>query len=139
VTIARRVILALGLLAIATMGAFPPWLTAPVVHPSATTSAGYHFFFSGPSVPTGTTVWSSKRQRFERDGQPVPDGWAKVLAPPDAIGPQPMVIDYGAVVMPGFVRIDYARLAVQWVVVAALVGVVMLLPLGGHAIVKVRP
>jgi len=132
VTIARRTALALGLLAIAAMGAVPPWVTAPVAHPSATTSVGYRFFFAAPSVPTGTTVWSSKHQRFERDGQPLPDGWAKVLAPPYAVGPQPMVIDYGGILMPGFVRIDFARLFVQWVVAAALVGVVLLFPLGGR-------
>jgi len=127
-TVARRVALALGLLTIATMGAFPPWVTAPESDPSVTTLAGYHFILHPPSIPTGKLVWSSNHQRFEVDGKPV-----DVQAPPLQMGPQPGLIDGGAWQPPRFVRIDYRRLVVQWVVVAALVGVVMLLPLSGRA------
>ena len=121
---ARRIVIAVGLLAIAAMGAFPPWAMAPQSDPSVTTMAGYHFILHPPSIPTGKLVWSSKHQRFEVDGKPV-----DVQGPPLRMGPQPMLIDGGAWRPPRFVRIDYPRLLVQWVVVAALLAVVMLFPL----------
>ena len=119
---ARRFILAVVLLFTAAMGAFPPWVMAPESHPSVTTLAGYHFILHPPSIPTGKLVWSSKHQRFEVDGKPV-----RVQAPPLRMGPQPMLIDDGAWHPPRFVRIDYARLGVQWLIVATLAGMAMLL------------
>ena len=119
---ARRLVLALALLAIAAMGVFPPWVMAPESDPSVTTLAGYHFILHPPSIPTGKLAWSSKHQRFEVDGKPV-----RVQAPPLRMGPQPMRIDGGAWYPPRFVRIDYARLLVQWIIVAALAGVAMLM------------
>lgn len=95
----RRVALAAGLLVVAAMGAFPPWVTAPERHPSATTPVGYYFILKGPAAP-----------------------------------PTPSALDeeYGrATPGPRFVRIDYARLLVQWVIVAAVVGLAMLLPWPG--------
>lgn len=130
----RRSVLAIGLLAIAAMGAFPPWVMAPKSDPLVTTLAGYHFILHPPSIPTGKLVWSSKHQRFEVDGKPV-----DVQGAPLRMGPQPVRLDTDVYHPPRFVRIDHARLVVQWVVVAAFVGVAMLLPFGGRGIVKARP
>jgi hypothetical protein len=93
----RRVILVLGLLAVATMCAFPPWVTAPENHPSATTPAGYHFILRPPPGAAGSPA--ARANGFYGSERPA--------------------------VAARFVRIDYALLAVQWVVVAALVGVAM--------------
>lgn len=82
-TTARRFILAVALLAIAAMLAFPPWVTAPEGHPSATSPVGYAFILKPPSMGTYN---------------------------------------------PRSLRIDYARLLIQSVVVSALAGVVLLLP-----------
>jgi len=101
VTAFRRTVLAVGLLAIAAMGVFPPWVTAPERHPSATTPAGYHFLLNGPAPPPRPSRFA---EAYDNSlyGKSTSEG-------------------------PRFVRIDYARLAVQWVVVVALVGVAMAL------------
>lgn len=115
----RRVLLVVALLAFATMGAFPPWVSAPENHPSATTPVGYHFILQPPSLgPAGPAVWSSKRQRFERDGKPVepvrePSAWERISA---RLFEGPVRI----------VRIDYARLGVQAIALSALVGALVL-------------
>lgn len=115
----QRVVPITGLLVIAVMGAFPPWVTAPEKHPSATTPAGYHFIASSPEIaPPGTVVWSSKHQRFERDGKPV----LQILPFLERGFYQTPVSD-----SPRFVRIDYERLLIQWAIVVALTLVVVLL------------
>lgn len=97
----RRAVLASGLLAIAAMGVFPPWVTAPERHPSATTPAGYHFLLNGPEPPPRPSRWV---EAYDNSlyGKSTSEG-------------------------PRFVRIDYARLAVQWFIVAVLLGVAVVL------------
>jgi hypothetical protein len=116
---ARRCALAVALILIAAMGAFPPWVTAPENHPSATTPAGYRFIASSPEiVPSGTVVWSSKHQRFERDGKPV----LQILPFLERGFYQTPVADSRR-----FVRIDLVRLLIQWAIVFALTLAVTLL------------
>ena len=129
---ARRLILSAGLLLLAAMGAYPPWVTAPEKHPSATTPVGYHFILRGPyAEPAKKVVWSSERNRHERDGRPLSDAEAKRAVAGDAwvqafdraFYGDPILERARAKAERRFVRIDYARLGVQLIVVAALIGV----------------
>src|SRR5687768_17564310 len=120
-TTTRRFAAILGLALVAGMCAFPPWVSAPGKHPSATNPAGYRPLWDPPRVsPPGEVFWSSKRQRFERDGKPtaLQGTFSSYLNPitRDDVGPR-------------LVRIDYARLFVQSAALAALIGIVMLLPI----------
>ena len=117
----RRVLFVVALLAFAAMGAFPPWVSAPENNPTATTSVGYHFILHTPSLgPDGPAVWSSKRQRFERDGKAVeserePTALERLSA---RFFERPVRL----------VRVDYARLGIQAIALAALVGALALIP-----------
>ena len=120
-SLARRCALAVALILIAAMGAFPPWVTAPETHPSATTPAGYHFIANPPEIgPPGTTVWSSKHQRFERDGKPV----LQILPFLERGFYQP---EGRSADSARFIRIDLVRLLIQWAIVVTLTLAVTLL------------
>ena len=118
---ARRCVLGVALILMAAMAAFPPWVTAPENHPSATTPAGYHFIANPPEIgPPGTVVWSSKHQRFERDGKPV----LQILPFLERGFCQP---EGRSADSARFIRIDYARLLLQWAIVVALSSIPVLL------------
>lgn len=122
-----------ALLLVAGMGVFPPWITAPIAHPSATSPAGYHLIFLPPSVIPGAPSDPWVREFAQAlVGEPVPTGdpdLDKALSRETRMKWGKYAPDFtGVTLAPRFVRIDYARLLVQWIVVAALVGVVLLLP-----------
>ncbi len=97
----------LGLAVVAGMCVFPPWIKA--------------------LGPAGPAVWSSKRQRFEVDGRPASPSFNSILE--RAYRPWEDQSRAGDI---HFVRIDHGRLLVQVAAVAALVGIVMLLPIRGR-------